>query len=201
MRRTAMLLALALVAFLLDAPEVQAGSGQAGEFLSGKISGPAISTTIVIDPTHVSPASPSSPSTNVNPTKGQTAVRLQLKAAGSGAIFTHLQAAQPVTGVGWVLGCDGTKGALSPDPNFNVTTLTQIRFLNQPLRSWMPGDVITALLFGSVQEGGLGLAAPTNLVPGITDISSPVCTTIVEGGLVKYILSFFAVIQFAEGPQ
>ena len=55
MRRALAVVALAGLAALLHAPEVWAGAGQAGDRATGKISGPAVSATVVINPTVVSP--------------------------------------------------------------------------------------------------------------------------------------------------
>lgn len=184
MRRTTLLLVPVALVLLLDAPEARGGGGLADLFLGGRITGPALSATIVIDPTADSP------------TKGKTAVRFQKGTSSSGAVFSHETAA------GWVLGCDGTKGASAADPNFNIRTLTNLRFGGKALSNWMPDGVISALLFGSVQEGGLGLTVnPATPHPGITDIDNPVCTTVIDEGVTKYILSFTALIQFAETAQ
>jgi hypothetical protein len=75
-----------------------------------------------------------------------------------------------------------------PTGENTVATLTDRRFLGQPLSSWIPSVVVTALL------DGLGMTGLDPDRPLITDIDHPVCTA-VDGG---YILSFTAVIQFSK---
>ncbi len=182
MRRSAIALTLVLLLFLLHAPEVLGGGGQAGDPATGKIGGPAVSATIVIDPTSGSP------------TIGRTGLSLQKGTSFSGAIFVHSLAALPVSSGGWVLGCDGTHGAASPHPELNVNTLTALRFVNTRVRSWIPGSVLTGLF------APLGIALGAHNLPVITDANNPVCTAVVDSDFngTKYILSFTAVIQFED---
>src|SRR3989442_3990157 len=182
MRRSAIALTLVLLLSLLHAPEVLGGGGQAGDPATGKISGPAVSATIVIDPTSGSP------------TIGRTGLSLQKGTAFSGAIFVHSQAALPPASGGWVLGCDGTHGASSGSarPDLNLNTLTALRFVNNRLRSWIPGSVLTGLF------APLGIALGAHNLPVITDVNNPVCTAVFDDGQTKYILSFTAVIQFED---
>jgi len=102
MRRSIAFVALAGLVSLLHAPEVLGGGGQAGDAAEGKISGPAIAATIVINPTDGSE------------TKGQTTVRLSKGSAYSAALFQHAQATTVPPPNGWIRGCDGVNGAQTP---------------------------------------------------------------------------------------
>ena len=105
MKRTVLILTLVFGSLIAAAPAL-AGGGFGGDVATGKISGPAVSSTIEIDPTFDST------------TKGATGIRLQKGTSASGATFTTPYAAS------WVMGCDGTHGAAAPttDPNVNVVT-------------------------------------------------------------------------------
>lgn len=194
MKRTLPIAALVSLLALVPASEVLGGGGLGAAILAGQITGPAVSATIVIDP---------SATTTTNPFKGHTSIAVQKGTSTAGANFLHQQASAPPDSLhAWVLGCDGTKGAVVPDSNFNVNTLTAIRFDNQPLTNWMPSVVANAILYGTAADGGLGLSFdPNHPVAGITDINNPVCTKIDDhmttDGMPRYILSFTAVIQFA----
>jgi hypothetical protein len=174
MKRALAVVALAGLVAVLDAPHVWAGAGQAGDQATGKIRGPAVSATIVINPTHGS--------SNL----GEASVRLQKGSLFTGALLFHLEA--PPSGVGWVLGCDGTLGAENPGAGgWNVTTLTDARFVNNRIRSWMPAAVMAAVF------GQLGIAFDdTTRIPVITDVDSATCTQVGS----DWFLSFTAVIQF-----
>lgn len=188
MRRALARMALAGLAALLHAPEVRAGAGQAGENVAtGKFSGPAVSATVVINPTFGS--------SNL----GETSVRLQKGTSFSSALFFH-QEAPPFSqdgiedGVEWVLGCDRFHGAqvpISPEPNASALTalreqLTADRFGGIRLKAWIPGPVLDALF------GQLGISFnDTTRIPVITDVDNPVCTQLGT----DFFLSFSAVIQ------
>jgi hypothetical protein len=175
MTRTVLSLILIVSLPLLGAAPVLAGGGFGGDVATGKIMGPAVSGTIVVDPTFG------------RATLGNTGLRLQKGTAFSGATFTN---ASSHAGTGWVLGCDGTHGANPPgDPSLNVVSLTTLRFVNLRMRSWVPAGVLA------------GLFSPLDItiddfsnIPVVTQIDSPVCTA-VDGGA-RFILSFNATIQF-----
>lgn len=176
MRRTALPLTLVVLLSLLRAPEVLGGSGAAGDASTGKTSGPAVSATVVMNPTFGSP------------TKGQTTVRFSKGSAHSGALFQHAEAADaPPTG--WVLGCNGVDGANlgDADPTLNVNTLTTLRFVNNRIRSWIPHDVLNALF----TQLGIPFNDSTR-IPVITDVDNPRCTQVGT----DFFLSFNAVMQF-----
>jgi hypothetical protein len=86
----------------------------------GKISGPAVSATIVIDPT------------NGSPSKGQTGIRLTKGSLSSGAVFQHETAGT------WVLGCDG---GLDPTAAAEQRFVVTSPFLSQ----WIPDGVLFPL--------------------------------------------------------
>jgi hypothetical protein len=115
-----------------------AGGGFAeGDLVSGKVSGPAVSAVIVMDPTRSSP------------TFGQTGMVIQKGSSYAGATFIHTVATQPAP-VGWFLGCD--------------PSLTGVRFQNVHLKAWIPADVLSGLLAAvGVQEGPHAIAAITSV--------------------------------------
>jgi hypothetical protein len=180
---------------LVNPSEVRAGSA-AESPPPGKISGPAVSGTIVIDPTYGSP------------TIGKTAIRLTKGTLSSGALFRRLDAEE------WVYGCDGTlaNGAFQPLVGTNLVTLTNDRFLNKLVRTWIPstayqpnntqpsfnpeGDVLTSL-FEALQ-----LAQTVNTTtfdPIITDIDNVACTASgTPDGQARFVVSFIATIQFLD---
>jgi len=174
MRRAATILALVTSVLLVNASEVRAGA--AANFPpAGKISGPAVSATIVIDPTVGSD------------TKAQTTIRLTKGTTNSGTLFTHKEAG------GWVLGCDGTLGASPNTLGYDVNTLTSVRFRNVLLRTWVPVADVLDPLFGPPLALGQAIN-DTTFDPIITDVDNPVCTPAGTG----FILSFTAVIQFLD---
>lgn len=179
MRRAIAVVALAGLAVLLHATDVRAGAGQAGDPAAGKISGPAVSATVVINPTFNSG--------NI----GETSIRLQKGTLFSAALFIHEEAADAAP-VGWVLGCDFKNGAKSPAATADVVTLTDLRFVNNRIRSWVPGAVMTAL-FGQLGVLFDGL----HRIPVITDVDNPVCTPVGT----DFFLSFTAVIQFEDSTK
>lgn len=213
MRRTATLLALALFVSSIEAPEVQGGGGfaETGK-VSGQLKGPAVPFTVVIDPTHE--GSDEDVNVNVNPTKGKATIRVEKSGSAAGGLFAHLQAGdpslEPLEGTGWVLGCNGTDGAHPgfQDPSFNVTTLTQLRFLNKALEAWMPAEVGNALFAAlGIAIDPLPPAGGGTRVPTITDIDTPVCTAAFVDetpwdeettGVTKHVLSFVGTIQFVD---
>lgn len=153
----------------------------------GKISGPAVSATIEIDPTYNSTF------------KGKTGIRLTKGSLSSGAVFQH------ETADGWVLGCDGVHGAQpgselqSPlDP----TASAEQRFVvTSPfLSSWIPDGVLFPLF------AALGITIDTNPFTGkvdpiTTDVENGACTGVdpgADGKPTRYILSFTATIQFFD---
>lgn len=189
MRRVASLLALVGLVVLLDAPEARGGSAGGEEEGLGLVrTGPAITATVVLDPTAGSP------------TKGKTTIRLAKGTAHAAAIFHNKRDLASL--MKW--GCDGINGTevSAPASLQNVTSLTNFRFDDKTLRSWIPENIVTALLFNSIADGGLGLD-PTLLTrpkAGITDIDNALCTKIADDDFAgfKYILSFDALIQFAD---
>ena len=91
------------------------------------------------------------------------------------------------------MGCDGTHGAAAPttDPNVNVVTLTQLRFVNVRMRAWVPAGDLPGLF------APLGITIDNfSHIPVITDVDNPVCTAVEDG--TRYILSFTATIQFED---
>ena len=174
MKRTVLILTLVFASLIAAAPAL-AGGGFGGDVATAKISGPAVSSTIEIDPTFDST------------TKGATGIRLQKGTSASGATFTTPYAAS------WVMGCDGTHGAAAPttDPNVNVVTLTQLRFVNVRMRAWVPAGDLPGLF------APLGITIDNfSHIPVITDVDNPVCTAVEDG--TRYILSFTATIQFED---
>src|SRR5207244_11802128 len=118
MKRTVLMLTLVFGSLIAAAPAL-AGGGFGGDVATGKISGPAVSSTIEIDPTFDST------------TKGATGIRLQKGTSASGATFTTPYAAS------WVMGCGGTQGAAAPttDTSVNGVTLRTLRFVNVRMRT------------------------------------------------------------------
>jgi len=185
-RKTTVLLGTAMLVILAHAPAALAGGGFGGDPATGKIkNNPSVSATIVMDPTFSSP------------TIGRSAIRLEKNKAESGSLFVHHDAALPTSAGGWVLGCDGTQGAMVAHPELNVTTLTQLRFLNNRMRSYVPAGILGPLF------STLGITIDNvHMLPVITDIDNPVCTAVVDtDGTTKYMLSFTAVIQFEDSTK
>ncbi len=177
MRRAATILALVTSVLLVNPSEVRAGAA-AESPPPGKITGPAVSATIVIDPTFVST------------TKAQTTIRLTKGTTNAGTLFTH------TTANTWVHGCDGTNGRdpNTTNPGFNVNTLTSARFNNVLLRTWVPVADVLNPLFGPPLALGQTIN-DTTFDPIITDVDNPVCT---PAGASRFILSFIATIQFLD---
>jgi hypothetical protein len=181
MRRMVAAVTATIFLLLSHGSPALAGGGFAGDPITGKVSGPAVSAVVVMDPTYQSP------------TIGQTGIVIQKGSSYAGATFTHLQAASPAP-EGWVLGCDGTHGAQDPtNPHgLNVSSLTNLRFAGTHVRAWIPAGVLSGLLAGiGIQEGPHAVAA-------ITSVSNAVCTAVIDDGMTKYMLSFTAVIQFDD---
>jgi len=178
-RKTTLLLGSAMLLALAHAPAALAGGGFGGDPATGKIGGPAVSATMVVDPTFGSP------------TLGRSAIRLQKGTAQSGSLFTNREATTPP---GWVMGCDGVQGAASPGGTGNVMQLTQLRFVNNRMRAYVPAGVLGALF------APLGITIDDiHRVPVITDIDNAVCTAVVDSdGITKFMLSFTGVVQFED---
>ena len=138
----------------------------------------------------------------INPTfgslnVGEASVRLQKGSLFTGALLFHLEAPPPPDGIEWVLGCDGTLGARDPGQGgWNVTTLTDARFVNNRIRSWMPAPVMAAVF------GQLGISFNnTTRIPVITDVGNAVCTPAAGPSGTDYFLSFNAVIQLEDSTK
>ena len=177
-RKTMLLFGSALLVVLTCAPAALAGGGFGGDPATGKISGPAVSATMVVDPTYNSP------------TLGRSAIRLQKGTLSSGALFPNREA---TTFGGWMMGCDGVKGAAVPAATPNINQVNQIRFVNNRMRSYVPAATL-ASLFASI---GVPID-DVHRIPVITDIDNAVCTAVPEDGITKWELSFTAVIQFED---
>lgn len=179
-RKTTLLFGSALLVALTSAP-VLAGGGFGGDPVMGKISGPAVSAIMVVDPTFGSP------------TLGQSAIRLQKGTASSGALFVNREAINPIGG--WQMGCDGLHGAAVAG-TANITAVNQLRFVNNRMRSYVPAATLASLF------AALGVQLDEfHRIPAITDIDSAVCTPVVENGITKWELSFTAVIQFEDSTK
>jgi hypothetical protein len=178
-RKTTFLFGSAMLLVLAYAPAALAGGGFGGDPATGKISGPAVSATMVVDPTFGSP------------TLGDSAIRLAKGTAQSGSLFVNREA---TTGGGWVMGCDGVQGAAVPAVSANVLQLTQLRFVNNRMRAYVPAGILARLF------APLGITIDdVHKLPVITDVDSPICTMVVDtDGTTKYMLSFTAVIQFED---
>lgn len=180
MRRMAIALTLVAMLSLVHAREVLGGGPSAGT-PPPATSGPAISATIVFDPTWGSP------------TLGQTSVRLSKGTNFSGATFAAQPDGVPANAPwpqGWHRGCDGEHGVdaaavlsgLFTIGTDTVAALTDRRFLGKSLFSWIPADVVTALFVGpNVDSPGISgpsLGIPLGPLdnPVIIDIDNPVCT-------------------------
>jgi hypothetical protein len=165
-----------------------------------------------------------------SPTLGQTSIRLAKGSKFSGATFVATPSGEAVTAAlpnGWHRGCDGVHGAQEIG-GFTVATLTNTRFLNKSLFSWIPAGIVIALFDGpnvdspAVSGPSLGIQLGPSDNPVITDIDDAVCTEVrylvedesVEDGnddgvcnpgpgetcieVTRYVLSFTAVIQFEK---
>lgn len=176
MRRTATILAVIALAPLL----MGGGINPPPPGGLAKVSGPAVSAVVVIDPR------------GDGATGGYASIRLQKGSLLSGATFSS-----PAP-FGWSGGCDSA----------NVVNQTDYRFLyggtggDRRLIDWIPWD-------GSDSQGdvlgNLFSAIGINIVNNwnsavITDIDNPVCTTdpTPEGTSPPGFLSFQAVIQFIK---
>ena len=176
MRKTTFLFGSMMLVALAYVPAALAGGGFGGDPATGRISGPAVSVTMVVDPTAGSP------------TLGDSAIRLVKGTAQSGSLFHNREA---TTGGGWVKGCDGVNGASVPNATPNVIEQTRVRFLGNRMRSYVaPG--ILGPLFAAL---GITTDEITN-IPVITDIDNAVCTRVEDSDGVKFMLSFTGVVQF-----
>lgn len=176
MRKTTFLLGSAMLMALAYTPAALAGGGFGGDPATGKISGPAVSATMVVDPTAGSP------------TLGDSAIRLAKGTAQAGSLFVNREAR---AGSGWVMGCDGVQGAAAPGGTANVVALTQLRFVNNRMRAYVPPGVLAGLF------AQLGITIDdVQHIPVITDVDNAVCTRVEDSDGVKFMLSFTAVVQF-----
>jgi len=180
-RKTTLLFGTVMLVALTHASTALAGGGFGGDPVMGKVSGPAVSATMVVDPTFGSP------------TLGHSAIRLQKGAASSGALFTNREATNPIAG--WRMGCDGVQGA-APGGTQDINGVNRLRFVNNRMQSYVPAATLVSLFATiGIQIDGV------HHIPAITDIDSPVCTPVEEDGIVKWELSFTAVIQFEDSTK
>jgi len=178
-RKTTLLFGSVMLVALSYAPVALAGGGLGGDPATGKISGPAVSATMVVDPTFGSP------------TIGRSAIRLQKGTGSSGALFANREATNPIAP--WLMGCDGVQGAAAPGGTKDINGLNQVRFVGNRMRAYVPAGTLASLF------ATLGVAIDDDhRIPVITDIDNAVCTPVPEDGITKYELSFTAIIQFED---
>jgi hypothetical protein len=153
---------------LLIMPQVVFASGGNNPPPSGnvKLISPRLAATIVVDPHNP-----------IDTTNGWATVRINLKSQYSAVVFQ-----MPNSGFNLSMGC------LLVDPSDGVD-LTEKRFLNTPLSSWMPAQAVIDLLAG---VGITGEPAPVGFGPMITSVDNAVCTPDNSMGT----LSFDAIIEF-----
>lgn len=186
MRRTAIGLTMVVLMLLLNAHELMGGGSGNPPPPGKKITGPAVSAHIVIDPHNP----------GVTPTAGQASIRLQKGTLNSGAAF---KVPNPDT-FPLALGCVLILSEGNPLGQPAGTNLTEFRFVHtseieRKLTDWIPSLIITDL-FAQLQ-----ITLDGTNVPVITDVDNAVCTTgpgIPDPGddSAEGILSFQAVIQF-----
>ena len=181
MRKITLLFGSAMLVALAYVPAVLAGGGFGGDPVMGKISGPAVSATMVVDPTFGSP------------TLGRSAIRLQKGTAASGALFLNREAVNPIGG--WRMGCDGVHGA-APGGTQDINGVNRLRFVNNRMQSYVPAATLVSL-FATI---GIEIDG-VHHIPAITDIDNPVCTPVEEDGITKWELSFTAIIQFEDSTK
>ncbi len=161
-----------VLAVLTTWPLLTAGGGVNPPPPGFKITGPAVSATIVVDP-HIA-----------SDNAGQTSIRLSKGVASSGAAFTIDPSTRAVL---FTFGC--------------VPERTAIRFgSSQPLVQWgLPAALLPSLFTPLGITVSTGVTGDNVLV--ITDVDSAVCTadptnTLGSGDVAPGTLSFTAVIQF-----